>query len=579
VDADNSAEYISVNRYPTDDGARGSFLDRVPHTRLITHQFLDDLQSDNEGSGPICPDNPLEGPEPRHTDDDRRPWIYMGPGLHQTGDDKIHIRLSPTHNGVAGFPDFDGESDPRKVPLAIWTKQGPTFKVERCRSLYISDITIRHGDVTVAIHDSTDIRLDHVDVLAGNDGIRLRGTCDGTILTHCLVDGGLPPWYFRSDRKDEFHLTTDVDDFHPQAPGQNTMKALLSGTAACSDTIISYCEFVNGHDISTFGTGTRFSHNWIRNIDDDAIIIDTEGSLDVRIFGNVLEQCQTAISSGTTAVADGAAIYRNLFDLRRPITKTRPRVYEKVDCDKNDPEERQTLALGVLYKSNQPDGPLNLFQNTCVVKDNTLRSSFNHFSSIWGQTQRNVFNNIFVAVNSVLRSDKPIAFVPSLDDHAATDGNCFYRTGQYVAGGLLGHRPNGGTLSFDSLRALRGYPTANDPLQPGDLPIPPSPYFLDSQQVYQPGFEAASIEGDPLFRHLSPAQNGPAGNDDLRLSIDSPARNAGVELAHPLDDLDTEPTAPDPDIGCFPYGAVPLAVGVNARRRFPSAGPPAGSPA
>jgi hypothetical protein len=26
------------------------------------------------------------------------------------------FRLSPTHNNIAGFADYDGETDPRKVP-------------------------------------------------------------------------------------------------------------------------------------------------------------------------------------------------------------------------------------------------------------------------------------------------------------------------------------------------------------------------------------------------------------------------------------------------------------------------------
>ena len=580
-------EYVSEGVYESDEGrAWGSFLDRAPYTRLINHQFLQDLQSDNELAGPICDDNPLPGPEPRplpnppsdqpHATYPRRPWIYLGPGIHWTSDDrKIHVRLSPTHNGLAGFPDYDGESDPRKVPLAIWTQRGPAFRIKGCRALRISDITIRHREAAVVIRDSTDIHLDHVDMFAGNTGIRLRGTCHGLVITHCLVDGGLPPWHFRSDRKNGFHLPSDVDDKHPHAPGENTMDSLLDGlNSMCYGTVINHCEFVNGHDIYTFGTQTTFSHNWIRNINDDAIVIDTKGSADVRIFGNVVEQCQTAISSGTDNAAGGTAIYRNIIDMRRPTAKNRPHVYEEAACHKLDPAEREVLARGVLYKSTRPDGPLDFFQNTCLTKDNTARVSFNHFS-LWGDSQRNVFNNLFIAVNTVPPSDKFIALLPDLSDNAATDGNCFYRTGQYVASQLLRRRFEGGVESFGSLREFHGYPTANDPLQPDDVPTPPSPYFLSSQTVYPPGFEATSIERNPLFRLFNPAQNGPAGNDDLRLSIDSPARNAGIELPSPLDNLDTEPHATHPDIGCLPYGAAPLAVGVDARRRFPNTEPPA----
>jgi hypothetical protein len=61
----DSDEYVSTLEFPGASPARGSFLARRPYTRLITHQFLEDLQSENELAGPICPDKPLDGPPPR----------------------------------------------------------------------------------------------------------------------------------------------------------------------------------------------------------------------------------------------------------------------------------------------------------------------------------------------------------------------------------------------------------------------------------------------------------------------------------------------------------------------------------
>jgi hypothetical protein len=101
-----------------------------------------------------------------------------------------------------------------------------------------------------------------------------------------------------------------------------------------------------------------------------------------------------------------------------------------------------------------------------------------------------VFNNIFVAVNTVPGSDKPISFLPKVDlaagnsHDAATDGNCFFRTGQYHSAPLLLVRHNGASASFATLEDYRGPPA-------------PSPHFTGSQTVYGPGFEASSIETDP----------------------------------------------------------------------------------
>jgi len=575
VGGPDSGEYRSTMPSAETEPARGSFLSRRPYTRLITHQFLEDLQSENELAGPICPDNPLDGPPPRQPElghpevARRRPWMYLGPGLFHNpaaDDNRIHVRLSPTHHYLAGFPDYDGETDPRKVPLAIWFEQRATVRIANCNSVTFSNVTVRHGDTSVTIEDCEDVLLDHVDVDAGNDGIKLRGTCNRVTLTNVLVDGGLPPWYFRSDRKGEFHLASDATFQRAQAPGQNTMKSLLSGTPKCHDSVVRNCEFVNGHDLYTFGTGLRFSRNWIQNLDDDATVIDTEGSADLRIFENVVEQCQTVLSSGGEVPGAGTSVFRNLIDLRRPFAKSRPRVYEKTPCDETDAtEDRRTLDVGVLVKPDPPDGPLHFFHNTCVVRDNQVHASFNHLSR-WGPSRRQVFNNIFVAVNSVADSDKPISFLPNVDvdlpassDDAATDGNCFFRTGQYHFEALLAVRNNasGGQASFDTLEDYRGPPT-------------PSGHFIGSQTIYVPGFENSSIEADPQFRRFGPAHLVPAWQDDFRLWGEKPAGAAGVELQGPLATMDTAPHLTHPAMGFLPLGAAPLTVGVDGRRVFPA---------
>jgi len=495
----------------------------------------------------------------------------MGPGIFQDNDGFIHVRLSPTHNNVAGFPDYDGETDPRKVPLAIWTSAQGTLRIVGCTAVHICDITVRHGDKSVVIDTGTDVRLDHVNVFAGNEGIHLSGSCAGTVITHCLVDGGLPPWHFRSDRKDEFRLASDTDE-KGHAPGENTMKTLLEGNKQCQGTKIAFCELVNGHDNFLFGKDVEFSGNWVKNMNDDAIVIDTENSANHRIFGNAIEQCQTAISSGGKSVAGaGTLVYRNLIDLRRPFATSRPRPVGTITSTPSaDPEsdEGAVLATGNVYKSNPPDGPLAIFQNTIVVKDRTIVSSFNFFRRYKdGDANRSTYNNIFVAVNTVPDSDLPIGCLPIPNLPAETNGNLYHRAGQYIDGALLRHRayPGRDAGSFASLAELRG-----------DPPFTKSPIFADSELTHPPGYEKDGIGSDPRFRGFHPTQTGPAGADDMRLANDSPALQAGVILPDSLRTADGAPPGERPDIGFLHYGSPPLAVGVDARRRFPhtSAPPP-----
>jgi hypothetical protein len=554
----NSDEYISVRPYDRDDNnaARGSFLDRNPHTRLITHQFLEDLQSENERCGHLPRDQAVDGPEPAadlEAERTRRPFVYMGPGIHQDDEGFIHVRLSPTHNNLAGFVDYDGPVNPGNVPLAIWTAVRATLRIVKCRALHLCDVTVRHGTTTLVVEECTDVRLDHVDVFAGNAGIELRG-CSGTVLTHCLFDGGLPPWHFRSDRKDEFLLASDTDG-KSHAPGENTMKALLGGNKHCQATTILFCEFVNGHDNFLFGNGVEFSRNWVKNMNDDAIVIDTENAADHRIFGNVIEQCQMAISSGgDVAAGSGTLVFRNLIDLRRPFAKNRPPPPGAVDDDSQPLPAPQfnageILATGALYKSNAPDGPLAIFQNTIVVKDQESPESFVFFRSYQGPAPLRSHNNIFVSVNTAPGSDRPIFFLPDPDlPLAETNGNAYYRAGQYIDGPLLRRPPQVFALLADWLLSAD---------------------FHASELTHPPGYEHDGIESFPRFRDFHPTQAGPASADDMRLACDSPATRAGVVLTEDLRQADGATTDERPDVGFLPFGSPPLAVGVDARRTFP----------
>ena len=121
-----------------------------PYTRLISYSRIQDLRAENQLFGELPPGSMLPGFTPLDGSK-RRPWVYMGPGLFHAGpsgpdvldDDPgpghIHIRLSPTTNNVPGFDDYTGPSDPRQVPLAIWTARTPTLKLVKC------DVGPHHG--------------------------------------------------------------------------------------------------------------------------------------------------------------------------------------------------------------------------------------------------------------------------------------------------------------------------------------------------------------------------------------------------------------------------------------------------
>ena len=587
-------EYRSTQTYlrseSTGARARGSFHDLVPYTRLISYSRIEDLRAKNELFGELPddgPDSDLPGFHPL-PNQPRRPWVYMGPGLVHAGpsgpdvldDDTpgpghIHIRLFPTANNVPGFHDYAGPSDPRQVPLAIWTALEPTLRLVRCTSVHLQDLTIRHGTRAVKLDDCTDVRLDHVNVFAGPHGVDIGESCHGCRLTHCLVDGGLPTWFFRSDRKNGYAFTANGAT-HANGLGETTLRSLLTGHPSCTGTTIKYCEFVSGHDLVLFGTALEFSRNWVANLNDDALFAETRGITGLRILENVVEQCLTGISFGTQIAGNGVAVYRNLFDLRRPTAGRRP---QPVNPDPADPDNpRDPLRFGQLFKSNHPDGPLDLFHNTVVVQDQIGRSSFAHLNDATPPDPldpptcpfmpRRSYNNVFVAAYQVARPNQPISWLPNPTWPAATDGNCYFRTGEFPEGDLFRH------FRYDFPGEPAQIPGRVIPtlavLRGGDPPPPlPSAIFRHSALLHPPGYEASSIAADPLF-HQVPSWVETSPEDDFRLRAESPCRAAGVVLPADLRALDEALSAERPDIGCFQSDDPPLSVGVDGRRTFPA---------
>jgi hypothetical protein len=398
-------------------------------------------------------------------------------------------------------------------------------------------------------------------VLAGPHGVVFGEQCDGTVLTNCLVDGGMPPWYFRSDRKDGYDYLLNGATLH-NGLGETTVRALLEGVGDCTETTIRYCEFSNGHDLLLFGMTMDFSRNWVHNLNDEALYAETRGVTGLKVHENVIEQCLSGLSfAADNLPGNGASVYRNLFDLRRPTAGVRPRPAGA--------EPAEPLRLGQFFKGNFPDGRLDLFHNTVLVKNQTDgRSSLAHLNDAQPDADppvcpfhpRRSFNNIFVTVNLVEKARKPISWLPNPTWPAATDGNCYFRTGEFAVGDLFRHF----RYAFPGITGIvpgAGFPTL-EALRAGTI-------FKHSRLAHPPGYEASSIAEDPRFRSVDPALE-PAPEDDLRLRSDSPCRQGGVVLPEELRVLDgaLEGDAPTSDASGWARLRCP-SVSMGAARSLP----------
>jgi parallel beta helix pectate lyase-like protein/uncharacterized protein DUF1565 len=547
---------------------RGAFLDGEPYTRLITYSRLEDLRADNQTFDRVSLNN-LVGPQV--TDEDgngkefRRPWVYMGPGLffkpniNNSIEGRVHIRLSHTSNNIQGLADYKGETDPENLRLAISHSDTTTLVVENAKFIQFENLSIRFGgEKTLHIKNTDSVVFDHVRILAASTGAAFEQNTR-TVFRHCEINGGLPSWYFRSDRKGGYNFKeNDIVVFN--SLGEKTSIALIDGGLNNTGIEMHNCEFLNGHDLYLFGRDVRFHHNWINNLNDEGLFLDKVETRNLHIFQNAITQCLSAISFGGIKLSDKTHIYRNLIDLRRPTAGNRPRFQGDQDV----------FRFGQLYKSGNKavDGALDLFQNTCLVLRQDVQASYLHYRETGGTRPRRSFNNIFVAVNPNPESDLSMTFLPPPSFPGPTDGNCYFRIGGHAEKPLLRYlkyefqdEPFPGR-TFADLEALRGNLKENPPA---------SEFFKQSKTQYEPGYEASSIEADPKFRRIGGDGTSPFNSDDFRLQTQSPAKGAGIVLPEDLRVMDTlAPPAPGrPDIGCYQVGKPGLHVGVDGRRHFP----------
>jgi hypothetical protein len=413
-------------------------------------------------------------------------------------------------------------------------------------------LTIRYGgDNTVRLPNATDLVFDHVRLWTSSYGVGMTNLRRSTF-SHCEFNGGMPTWYFRSDRKAEY---TFLQDGHPvqNLLGKQTVRSLTVTGSTAADNTIHHCEFHNAHDLYLGGTNIDFHHNWITNLNDEGLFLDANQSANVRIHQNVIVKTLSPISFAGEKVAGPFYIYRNLIDVRAPTAGHRPR----------HPGDTDVWRYGNTFKSNGVDGPYALFQNTFLVYGQDGQSAYLHYRSMGGSNARRSFNNVFIAVSPDAESDRTITFLPSPSFPGPTDGNLYHRVGQATSPlfRYLGYDFQGGSFrgsTFDCLagcsRALRG-----------------SLFFAQSQSQYAPGYEANSIAEDPQFLRVG-GDGRFRDSDDLRLSSTSPARHAGIILPPDLSALDSDVVTPSgaaPDIGVYPLDSPPLEVGVDGRRSYP----------
>ncbi|MDB5337939.1 MAG: hypothetical protein JWN70_3558 [Planctomycetaceae bacterium] len=548
-----AGEYRSTHIHKNIRDVVGLFGDS--NVGLQTYWYRMDLQAENE----LWIPNAAQFIDP----------IYCGPGLwydKQTG--RIHARLAHTKlklpkGSTHKLVQYQGETDPRKLPLVVAPYDAAPLMVDQAMYVRFEDLVFRGGGrTTVNLMFGVGISFDHCTVYAGNYAISSKGTGPLT-MTHCGVFGMIAPWFWRSESSLYAYSGRVYPPFVGEAAepevggGKREPKQVVRHISRLPthalliteggyefetfyhphnhDWDISHCEFTDGHDgVYLSGREIHFHHNLVDNMQDDAVYISSPTPyISDNIFAsqNLIRQAVCGFG-GHARGGPGGKIYlfRNIIDLRAPLQFSRPSK-DKPQGDVITGHSAWFVHSGdhILHMEH-----MNFYHNTTLTPVNHPLSAYVSGMpfGFHPDSERRVFNNLCAYTGG--SKQYPVAFgIAYTKGNLALDGN------------LLWH---------------------SDPT----VPIPPD-YFKTSRthplseankSHYPAGWDAHSLIVDPKF--LSFSTN--AGDKvDIRLKPDSPAIGAGVVLPPGWLDPLRPANSARPDIGALPVGSEPLRVGINGR--------------
>ncbi|WP_425615671.1 right-handed parallel beta-helix repeat-containing protein [Anatilimnocola sp. NA78] len=475
-------------------------------------------------------------------------FVYCGPGIFfHEATERIHCRLAPTKLPGLGDDNYRGESDPRKLSLAItagW--ETSPLKLASCAHIVLQDLVLR-GSVQSAlnIHDCQRITLDGLSVHGGNTAVLATDT-QGLRMTNCAVRGIAAPWTFRGSLK------------------YRAVEARLFSASRWSPTgddsgdfEIANCEFTDSVDGIFLGSvrKTKFHHNLVENISDDGIFLTSTTAYDGSTWGGNIEIThnrfarilttfafgvghgrQKVLAENRKQMGGGVLIARNVFDFRQPVHYRWPK----------GPDDGQELdSFGRVGGDHGSPAwePMKIVHNTILAVD---PPRYDYLTDGLGRamshgTERWVLNNIVVQTKGLVGGTLPPA-----EAAFVADGN------------LAWSLSDGDKLPalFEKFRR--------------------SPAFVASQKHYSLGWTANDLHQDPGFVKYSSDWCEPV---DLRLTAESPAVNSGVEVPKAWGTSEPVKDAGRPDRGALPLGAEPTAVGVQGRWNIFGQRIPATSPA
>lgn len=387
-----NGEYRSVNTFP-DLGEKpgsthllGNFADSM--IPLHGYRFITDLRSDNHKFAQLKGTKTAQGN-----------GLYCGPGVfYDTETKRIHIRLAPTDQPSIGKENnYQGETDPRKVPLIITGRGQSPLELYRASHIILQDLVMRGSrDATINVVECSNVTLDGVTSYGGSSALRLERT-SGLRCIHSAFRGIAAPWLWRWSlkyRSIEARIIS-ASSWNPPARGNR-------------DFEFGWCEFTDCVDGVFIGNvdGVKVHHCLLDNVSDDGFFITCRTAYDGSTPGGDFEFHHNRISRVLSAFAFGVGhgrqktidkagnkqlgkptvIHHNFFDLREPVLYQQPlsgpiTTFGRIAGDHGSP------AWEVI----------DFVHNTVYMRESPWR---NYYAAGWAKamgkgTRRHIANNIF----------------------------------------------------------------------------------------------------------------------------------------------------------------------------------------
>ena len=515
-------EFRSVRPYPNLRNVCGSFGDSM--IGLQTYYHAIDLRSENE----IVTWQDWE----RRMETDMEP-LWCGPGLwYDRESGRIHLRLAHTRLPEP-IANYRGETDPRRVPLILAPFRSVPLTVDGGMHLRFQDLVIRGGGyATIELHQARNIEFDNVTVWCGTYGIRASGT-QGLRIVGSGLYGNVAPWTFRGDgSKRDYpgrpHRNISRLNTHALIEIESGRESSVYAFPQNDDWELAWNDFTDAHDgIYLGGINASFHHNRIENMQDDGVYLSPmyrrhrleDKDPELHLFENEFRQVLTALAFGGPwpETRDQVFIYRNLFDLRHPVSTGRP----------STRKAEASFSHGKLMGDHgSPPWPaMKLYHNTVVTLDRQRHASMGTLAGTKSGNERRSFNNLFFHLGPL-----PGFTAPKLaSENAVGDGNLYFSA--------TGELPDAEKW-FGKFRAGES--------------------FRESQTLYPPGTTANSVVADPGLDKVTPD---PEDTLQIMPAAGSPAIDAGIAIPEDWPDSLRQEDAGRADIGALPAGVGSLRAG------------------